>query len=226
MRLIVAFAMLALQGCADGQSDEAPTTGGNLSDTEFREVVRSLSETSVSEERLAAVLRRASTQQGSALITAATLPRRSGHDETILLLARIWNEQADDIPLAAEPTFRLSVASALHRLDEKQCAGCYRYARSLLSAGESKVRAAAALAMAELGSVDDVETLRQLIISDEISVAASAATALTGLAQDPIPMLQSLMSDAAVSSEKRAMLTQVIEGVERRQSIIENLRAR
>jgi HEAT repeat protein len=159
------------------------------------------------------------------LIKAATLPRPFGLAETEALLVRIWNREAFDIPIANDPVFRLSVASALSRLDAQQCVGCSEYARGLLSAAEMDVRSAAALEMGELGSAEDIQRLRQMIRLDDFRVAQGAAAALSGIAEgDSIPILRELMSDPGVSAEKRALLAEVIEGVEQRQAILERLR--
>lgn len=159
------------------------------------------------------------------MIKAATLPRPSGLAETEALLGRIWNKEMFDIPIANNPVFRLSIASTLFRLDPERCRGCSEYARGLLSAAETDVRSAAALEMGEFGSAEDIPRLRQMIRLDDFRVAQGAAAALTGIAEgDSIPILRELMSDPAISAEKRALLAQVIEGVERRQAIIEQLR--
>jgi hypothetical protein len=219
------LALWVAQGCADGQQSEPSAGPSQLAADEFREVARGLSAGSISADQLATVLERASAQQGSDLIKAATLPRPSGRAETEALLVRIWNNEAFDIRIANNPVFRLSVASALSRLDPQQCGGCSEYARGLLSAPETDVRSAAALEMGELGSAEDIPRLRQMIRLDDFRVAQGAAAGLTGIAEgDSIPILRELMADPILNAEKRALLTQVMEGVERRQAIIQQLR--
>jgi hypothetical protein len=217
--LAAAAVLLTAQGCTNGQQDDRELPQDEIPEAEFRSIARSLATEAVSAESLASVLRRASVHQGSQLVISATLPRRSGHAEALALLVRIWEHNADDIPLSVQPIFRLSVASALHKLEPQRCAGCYEYARELLSAGDVEVRGAAALAMATLGSSEDVEVLRVMIVQDEVSVAQSAAAALTGLDESgSVEILRDLVNDPAVSASKRSLLSQTIEAVERRRA--------
>jgi hypothetical protein len=197
-----------------------------LPQQEFRDTLRSLSTGPVSEDFVATVLARASPQQGSDLILAASLPRSSGRAETLALVTRIWKGRAADIPISVHPVFRLRIASTLHSLEPAQCSGCYEYARELLSAGDVEVRRAAALAMAGLGSSEDIAVLRGMVIVDEFSVAQSAAAALAGIAEaDSVQILRDLMNDSAVNVQKKEMLSQTIEGVERGRLAREALRA-
>jgi hypothetical protein len=229
LRSLVLFAAATLwtaQGTACAQGDETPPIEGTLSEEEFRRTARSVSSEVIDPVLLGTVLSRASVRQGTNLVRAASLPRNARQPAVVGLFARIWEGKAADIPISVHPVFRLSVASALYRLQPEQCSGCSDYARALLLADDLEIRRAAALAMATLGLPEDIPALQRLIILDDISVAENASTALTYIQEsNSVEILQRLKDDPAVSAAKREVILQAIESLEGRRRIVERRRA-
>jgi hypothetical protein len=192
-----------------------------LPDDEFRTAVRTVSMEEVDVGALRQLLARASAQQGSDLVQAATI-RRRGNSDMVVFVRQLWELRATDIPVQADPTFRISVAVAFCRLDSEQCSDGYAYVRPLLETQDLDVRRASALAIATLGSRDDIGTLRGMIIRDDTAVAQNAATALASIAEaDAVPMLRDLIGDPGVSAPKKDILSQTVSAVERRRQALE-----
>jgi hypothetical protein len=142
------------------------------------------------------------------------------------LVEQIWRGTARHIAQEKQraAAVNISAAAAVSRL-EGPCAGCYALVKSALVNADLSVRRTAALAMATLGSSHDVPALVQLIVDDDVTVAQSAAAAVSSIqGKEAIDTFRTLLANQSLSADKRDVLEQTIAGVERRQRFLEGRR--